>query len=351
MKIMAATNQESRLHGLKFFLFDVSVVVCIAAALLSAFRDVDLLSKTRNGSPSCAQPTPASNAPVPEPTPPETSAAGESRNTAAFPAGTLVEDRGRPAVVRAIEEDRAGDVVYSVTGLADSHITRTSSVRPYRAHETGTAALCHVKRDLDAEPVPCTVMSTKGSGFGLGYEVHWATEADERHVVLPMSRVLLRAELPTLPPPAVAGTFLVGSVVELKGSSFPSVVTGVRGGRPGRGRQRHLLPHQRHLGRGHAGSRRVLHPALPHLRRRDRGALQRRATAAGADGAVHRSLPRGQRPRHDLQGRRAADDEGRPRARDDAVHDEGAAGISVGDSSGRPGMRRACLLCTTCSNK
>ena len=235
MKTMAATNQESRLHGLKFFLFDVSVVVCIAAALLSAFRDVDLLSKTRNGSPSCAQPTPASNAPVPEPTPPETSAAGESRDTAAFPAGTLVEDRGRPAVVRAIEEDRAGDVVYSVTGLADSHITRTSSVRPYRAHESGTAALCHVERDLDAEPVPCTVMSTKGSGFGLGYEVHWATEADERHVVLPMSRVLRRAEPPTPPPPTVAGAFPVGSVVELKGSSFPSVVTGVEEGGKGAG--------------------------------------------------------------------------------------------------------------------
>ena len=145
MKIMAATNQESRLPGLKFFLFDVVVFVCIAVALLSASRDMDLLSKT----------------------------------------GT---------------------------------------------YENGTAALCHVERDLDAEPVPCTVISTKGSGIGLDYEVHWATEFDERHVVLPMSRVLRRAEPPTPPPPTVAGAFPVGSVVELKGSSFPSVVTGVEEG-------------------------------------------------------------------------------------------------------------------------
>ena len=151
-KTMAATDQDSRLRpGLKFFLFDVVVVVCIAVALLSASRDMDLLSKT----------------------------------------GT---------------------------------------------YENGTAALCHVERDPGAEPVPCAVVDARGRGRGLrAAVVAWATKADERHIVLPVRRVLERT--PPTPAPAVADAFPVGSAVEvsasIRGSSFPAIVTDVQEGGPG----------------------------------------------------------------------------------------------------------------------
>ena len=90
---------------------------------------------------------------------------------------------------------------------------------PQRAYESGTAALCNIESDQEAKPVPCTVVSTRGSGRGLRYVVVVATEAEERHIVLPRSRVLEKT--PRKPPAAVAGevrgssALPVGSVVQV----------------------------------------------------------------------------------------------------------------------------------------
>ena len=170
---------------------------------------------------------------------------------------------------------------------------------PHRAYESGTAALCHVERDPAARPVPCTVVSTRGSGRGLRYVVVVATEAEEQHIVLPKSRVMEAsgrgrrrgARLRRVS----RGQSRPGLRVDL-----PRHRHGRQGGQRG---QSHLLPHQRHLGRRHAGSGLALRPALPYLREQDRSALQRHVAAADEDGAVHGGLARGQRPSHDLQGR------------------------------------------------
>ena len=136
--------------------------------------------------------------------------------------------------------------------------------------------------------MPCTVVSTRGSGRGLRYVVVVATEAEEQHIVLPKSRVMEASG---------RGRRRGARLRRVsRGQSRPGLRVGLprhRHGRQGGQRgQSHLLPHQRHLGRRHAGSGWAIRPALPYLRERDCGVLQRRAAAADEDGAVHGGLAR-----------------------------------------------------------
>ena len=245
MNAMTATKQHSRMRpGLKLFLLDISVVVCITAALLSASRDMDLLSKTKNGSPSCAQRTQASNAPALEVTPLETSFADKARDSDAFTVGSVVEVRGYPAVVRGVKDDGAGHVTYSLANLIDDDAMPGVDARflhPYRAYESGAEARCNLQPRPVVKMVPCTVVSHAVSGRFVTYRVVAQLTDDERHIELPMNRVLAKSQPSVARELRASRALPVGSMVEIHGAGFPSIITGVKEDDGGRGNVTYFL--------------------------------------------------------------------------------------------------------------
>ena len=233
--------------GLKFFFFDVSVAICFVAAILSASRDVELLSKIRNVGPSCARGAKASNASTPEVTPllEASVASGEARGTDAFPVGSVVEARGYPAVVTGVEVDGAGNITYLLTDIVhDVAMPGLDGrfVRPYRVYERGAEVHCNFEPRPAVKEVPCTVVSHMGSGRDVSYEVvAHVTETEERTVVLPIDRVFAKTRPSVAGDSQDSGAFPVGSFVEVHDSGFPALITGVKEDDAGRGNVTYFL--------------------------------------------------------------------------------------------------------------